>query len=299
MASERFQDKLSVTSRNAFYWVCARGGGRAGCLLPAPATMAHAAALVPMALLLRSQPHGGALSPLCSMAGVHDGSRCACLEGWRSERCSVLDLEPAASVDAIQAWAPPGRTAWGGTVVKDPAGKGWHMFAAVMEGNLSLSQGWEAHSTVEHLHSASGPAGPFTPVALVKPAEAHNPSIAWDPHSKQYCIYYIGRSPVTGPPVTPAYPTGIADIAVTCAPSPDGWAPAGQQPAQARDGPFPLVPHQIYPPRWDNWIQNPEPVFAPNGSVTLILNSNQHNNSLPIGPGFSHRGITMATAPTW
>ena len=40
-----------------------------------------------------------------------------------------------------------------------------------------------------------------------------------------------------------------------------------------------------------------EPVFAADGSVTLILNSNQHNDSLPIGPGFSHRAITMATAP--
>eukprot|EP01043_Picozoa_sp_COSAG02_P008178 COSAG02_NODE_257_length_26838_cov_118.324844_10_plen_208_part_00 len=41
-----------------------------------------------------------------------------------------------------------------------------------------------------------------------------------------------------------------------------------------------------------------EPVFAADGSVTLILNSNQHNDSLPIGLGFSHRAITMATAPT-
>jgi hypothetical protein len=40
-----------------------------------------------------------------------------------------------------------------------------------------------------------------------------------------------------------------------------------------------------------------EPVFAADGSVTLILNSNQHNDSLPIGPGFSHRAISMATAP--
>jgi hypothetical protein len=106
----------------------------------------------------------------------------------------------------------------------------------------------------------------------------------------RYCIYYIGRSPIHAPPVTPAYASGIADIAVTCARSLAGpWT----------DGPFPLVPHQIYPPAWDNWIQNPEPVFARDGSVTLILNSNQHNNSLPIGPGFSHRGITLATAPTW
>ena len=48
-------------------------------------------------------------------------------------------------------------------------------------------------------------------------------------------------------------PSGIADIAVTCAPSLDGpW-----QGKDAHNGPFPLVPHQLYPPRWDNWIQNP------------------------------------------
>jgi hypothetical protein len=245
--------------------------------------------------LLRAPGAAAPLSPLCSMAGSHDGARCACLEGWRGDRCSVLDLAPAVSADAIRAWAPAGRTSWGGTVLRDPSGKGpWHMFAAVMEGDLSLGEGWERNSTIEHLVSAAGPAGPFAPSPSgpnpVKPAEAHNPSAAYDPHTQQYCVYYIGRSPVAGQPVTPAYPTGIADIAVTCSKSLDGpW----------HDGPFPLVPHQIHPPRWDNWIQNPEPVFAADGSVTLILNSNQHNNTLPIGQGFSHRGIAMATAPTW
>ena len=150
------------------------------------------------------------------------------------------------------------RCSQGGTVLADPvAGNGWHMFAAVMEGNPTLAQGWETNSTIEHLHSAAGPAGPFLPAAKgpnpVKAAEAHNPSTAWDPHSQQYCIYYIGRSPVAGPPVTPAYPSGIADIAVSCAASLNGpW----------HDGPFPLVPHRVYPPAWDNWIQNPEPAFA-------------------------------------
>lgn len=259
-------------------------------------TYTRATCILQLALCLLAAPEElqAALSSLCSMAGHHDNGQCTCLEGWRGDRCSVLDLVPVSSVAAIQAWAPRGRTSWGGTVLPDPSGKVWHMFAAVMDGNLSLSKGWEGNSTIEHLVSATGPAGPFAPSPggpnPVKPAEAHNPSAAYDPHSKQYCIYYIGRSPVAGQPVTPAYSTGIADIAVTCSKSMDGpWT----------DGPFPLVPHQISPPRWDNWIQNPEPVFAPDGSVTLILNSNQHNNSLPIGSGFSHRGIALAHAPSW
>jgi hypothetical protein len=53
--------------------------------------------------LLRAPGAAAPLSPLCSMAGSHDGARCACLEGWRGDRCSVLDLAPAVSADAIRA----------------------------------------------------------------------------------------------------------------------------------------------------------------------------------------------------
>ena len=171
------------------------------------------------------------------------------------------------------------------------------MFAAVMAGHMSLDAGWEFNSTIAHLHAAASPQGPFKPTGTnpVKPREAHNPSVAWDHHNKQYCLYYIGRSPIAGPPATPAYPSGIADIAVTCSPKLEGpW-----QGPSATNGPFPLVPHQITPIRWDNWIQNPEPWFEADGSVTLILNSNQHDYRLPIGQGFSHRGIAMARAPAW
>ena len=110
-------------------------------------------------------------------------------------------------------------------------------------------------STCRTRYSATSPAGPFAPRGdnPVKDQEAHNPSIARDEKNKRWCLFYIGRSPIDGPPATPAYPSGIADIAVTCAPSLDGpW-----QGKDAHNGPFPLVPHQLYPPRWDNWIQNP------------------------------------------
>ena len=52
----------------------------------------------------------GLLSPRCSMAGTlqSDGISCSCLEGWRGSRCSVLDLEPAESLEALRAWAPTG-----------------------------------------------------------------------------------------------------------------------------------------------------------------------------------------------
>ena len=223
--------------------------------------MRPALLLLPWPLLLspdlsRADPAGARLSPRCSLAGTLDASgSCACLEGWTGQQCSKLDLEPAASLEEIKAWAPHGRSSWGGSVVPDPSGSGYHMFAAVMASNLSLSAAWVNHSTVEHLFSATSPSGPFVPRGdnPVKDQEAHNPSIARDEKNKRWCLYYIGRSPIDGPPVTPAYPSGIADIAVTCAPSLDGpW-----QGKDAHNGPFPLVPHQLYPPRWDNWIQNP------------------------------------------
>eukprot|EP01052_Picozoa_sp_SAG31_P044579 SAG31_NODE_7827_length_1588_cov_1.549362_2_plen_300_part_01 len=200
------------------------------------------------------------LSLSCSLSGTLDVStgRCRCMEGWRGPVCSTLDLVPISSSTAIEevvAWAPNGRNSWGGSVVRDRSAtpqvsKPYHMFAAVMQNNLSLAAGWEANSTIEHLVAAS-PAGPFEPATpvdpIVKPHEAHNPSVAWDPKTEQYCLYYIGRSPIDGPPVTPAYWTGIADIAVTCSKTLSSW--------DGVDGPFPLVPHQITPTRWDNWIQ--------------------------------------------
>ena len=91
--------------------------------------------------------------------------------GVDGQRVLAADLEPVGSLDEIQAWAPPGRSSWGGTVVPDPSGNGYHLFAAVMAGNLSLSAGWENHSTVEHLFSASSPAGPFTPHGSSNPVK--------------------------------------------------------------------------------------------------------------------------------
>jgi len=242
------------------------------------------------------------LSEKCSLAGTYDAasSTCTCLEAWRGDKCSILDLEPAHSAESIVAWSPAGRNSWGGSVVEH--GGGYHMFAAVMAGTMSLDAGWTANSTIEHLFSTS-PQGPFTPYTPlngsssynpIKVREAHNPSMGYDAKNKRWCLYYIGRSPIDGLPVTPAYWSGIADIAVTCASSIDGpWQGAG-----THNGPFPLVNHQVAPQRWDNWIQNPEPVFDPaDGSVTLILNSNMHDNTLPIGTDFSTRAISAATAP--
>jgi hypothetical protein len=70
------------------------------------------------------------------------------------------------------------------------------MFAAVMEGNLSLEAGWTHNSTIEHLCSPSGPAGPFSPIGRnpIKGAEAHNPSAAWDPHTKQCHLRNMGTA---------------------------------------------------------------------------------------------------------
>ena len=65
---------------------------------------------------------------------------------------------------ALADLTPPVICEWpGGTVVPDPSGTGYHLFAAVMAGNLSLQAGWENSSTVEHLFSSGSPAGPFAP----------------------------------------------------------------------------------------------------------------------------------------
>ena len=74
------------------------------------------------ALLASTSAVASPLSERCTLLGTErSDSSCACLEGWRGERCSILDLEPT-TLKAMKAWAPPNRTAWGGTVVADPSG---------------------------------------------------------------------------------------------------------------------------------------------------------------------------------
>ena len=57
----------------------------------------------------------------------------------------------------------------------------------VVEGALGLVAGWTRNSTVEHLFSPASPAGPFAPLGPnpMRLAEAHNPSIAYDPRHEQ------------------------------------------------------------------------------------------------------------------
>ena len=246
-----------------------------------------------LCVLLLAVVHGAqsySLSYECHLAGEAIEGTCRCIKGWKGPTCGQLDVLPSPSVEALQAFKSE-QSSWGGSVIADPSASGlWHMFVAVMPPGATVDSGWVRNSTIVHATSWS-PQGPFSKVSTVREAEAHNPSVSYDPTSGLYTLYYIGK-PQGSSIATPAYASGIADIAMAFTKNinstAEGWTTAS----------FPLVPHQIYPPRWDNWLQNPEPVFLANGSVVLILNSNQHDNHLPIGKGFANRSISMATAPS-
>eukprot|EP01062_Namystynia_karyoxenos_P004557 TRINITY_DN11615_c0_g1_i1.p1 TRINITY_DN11615_c0_g1~~TRINITY_DN11615_c0_g1_i1.p1 ORF type:complete len:447 (+),score=130.53 TRINITY_DN11615_c0_g1_i1:120-1343(+) len=235
------------------------------------------------------------LAEHCRLAGVlSESGDCLCLPGWEGPRCGRLKLRPARSVQNAQAYPPAGegRATWGASVVEHE-GK-WHMLVSAFEGGLLLGQGWAWNSTIEHAVSDSA-LGPFYKVGVALEAEAHNPSLTRAPDGR-WLLYHIGKR--RGDPAScPAFPSGIGDIGVAHSESLDG-------PWHVR---FPIVPHPgdvaTVGPRWDNWLQNPEPIIHQDGKVTLIVNSIMHNNTDHRSPqwhkGFSHRAIAYATADRW
>eukprot|EP01079_Euglenida_sp_SAG-EU17-18_P000351 gene351-370_t len=94
----------------------------------------------------------------CNMGGSFgvDGT-CSCYPTFTGPRCAQLALLPARTSRALYR---PGVSSWGGSPLRDAAGR-YHMVFADMVGRCGLSS-WECNSAVGHAVAAAGsPEGPY------------------------------------------------------------------------------------------------------------------------------------------
>jgi hypothetical protein len=122
----------------------------------------------------------------CSLNGVCDvaSGACACDAAWTGACCTrlaLLPVEPDAAGYRHAATSP-----WGGNILADPAGGGYHMWIAEMApngtggdpgaGSCGLTT-WGSNSQVTHVTSATGPTGPYVRQEVAVPIWSHNPLV--------------------------------------------------------------------------------------------------------------------------
>ena len=209
----------------------------------------------------------------CSLAGSCESGRCRCQAWTKGEDCAALNLAPIGSAADIRSIVEPAenRTRWGGSVVHDTDGDGmYHLFAAEMAEGCSLGV-WTFKSQVVHAVGNSS-AGPFRRVGVAIPSEAHNPVLSRDPTDDTWLIWTCGC------PFAPARADGCAHEVPSC----PGGAPAQWTTtvysSKSLDGPWePHVDVLGNITRGRLGSQNVSPVFAEDGSVTLMFKGPDNN----------------------
>jgi hypothetical protein len=122
----------------------------------------------------------------CSLNGVCDvaSGACACDAAWTGACCTRLALLPV-EPDAA-GYRHAATSTWGGNILADPAGGGYHMWIAEMApngtggdpgaGSCGLTT-WGSNSQVTHVTSATGPTGPYVRQEVAVPIWSHNPLV--------------------------------------------------------------------------------------------------------------------------
>jgi len=235
--------------------------------------------------LLSSTALGCIVDDDCSLNGVCLHSACVCDAPWTRYDCSFLSLVQSPSSPA---YPPPSlfnsTTSWGGSVALGEDEK-YHMFAAEMANECGLNS-WGTNSLVVHAISDS-PTGPFERREVVVDAFAHNPTVSRAPDGT-WVLYHIGCG-------TPnKYPK-----CEKCSDGRTGGCPRAHEQvactantthlmyAESLNGPWIALNATITNPNNNFNIDNPSPVFFPNGTVLLL------------GRGTTSKNVRTIIAPSW
>ena len=128
----------------------------------------------------------------CSLNGVCESGTCACDIPWVGPTCGRFAVHPvdrSKSPGAAAYGYDPNVSSWGGSILPDPAGSGYHLFVAQMRsGGLT---GWQTESECVHATSATL-SGPYTRQSLVLSNECHGPVALYDLRSKAWLLFHIG-----------------------------------------------------------------------------------------------------------
>ena len=220
----------------------------------------------------------------CSLAGSCENGKCKCQAWTKGEDCAALNFAPIASAADVRSIVEPTQnwTRWGGSVVHDTDGDGmYHIFAAEMAEGCSLGV-WTFKSQVVHAVGNSS-AGPFRRVGVAIPFEAHNPVLSRDPTDGTWLIWTCGC------PFSPAHAEGCTHEVPSC---PGGALAQWTTTVYASKSLYgPWEPHpdilgNITRGRLGS--QNVSPIFAEDGSVTLMFKGPDNNTE-----------ASIAVAPHW
>eukprot|EP01063_Lacrimia_lanifica_P001128 TRINITY_DN10547_c0_g1_i1.p1 TRINITY_DN10547_c0_g1~~TRINITY_DN10547_c0_g1_i1.p1 ORF type:complete len:382 (+),score=71.61 TRINITY_DN10547_c0_g1_i1:103-1248(+) len=223
--------------------------------------------LCTMALLATALSHAGdstcSSAAECSLNGACVSGRCVCDAAWAGPRCSRLNLVPMDRDAAERGVYRPtdGATSWGASVVHSKEDGLYHMFAAQMKGNCTLTS-WIPNSEVIHA-TAAGLLGPYTFREVLFETFHHNPRLVRDPHDGAYLLFMIG-----GPHPGTADCSGIPpaagemlDTRIVVSRATSVWGPWSEPTGSllARGGSS----------EWDYVVTNPAPIILPNGTTLL------------------------------
>lgn len=145
----------------------------------------------------------------CELLGSCVSSQCVCAKGWTGPSCGSLDLSPvnvssltiprgdaAAAAPAYIQWPNPTSytdgtaSAWGFTVVFDPADGLWHAFITVACGAAGVVGDGGGNSWIAHVTS-SRPDGGWTFQAMVVPQTSFGPHVAVGPDGTFVHIFRV------------------------------------------------------------------------------------------------------------
>lgn len=143
----------------------------------------------------------------CARNGQCVDGACVCAPGWKGFACHVLDLAPVdparlgfRSVDA----AGNNVSSWGGAVLPGAtpdSDSDFTMYASEIEGGCGMNA-WCTNSRVVRATAVQA-SGPFVKQNNVFPVFSHEPSVARDPTSGRYAMYFTaewsGKRPECSP----------------------------------------------------------------------------------------------------
>ena len=228
---------------------------------------------------------GGCGSDLdCSLAGSCVNGTCKCQSWSKGPDCAALNLAPVRSATDVRSIVEPAEnwTRWGGSVVYDGDGDGmYHLFAAEMAKGCALSV-WSYKSQVVHAVSNSS-TGPFRRLGVAIPFEAHNPVLSRSPTDGTWLLWTCGC------PFTPVHVEGCAREVPACPGGAEAIWTTTVYSSASLYGPWePHVDILGNITRGRLGSQNVSPVFAADGSVSIMFKGPDNNTE-----------ASIATAPHW
>lgn len=290
--------------------------------------IAAAAALARTAVLAQASgyPHGGSACQDdwdCSLGGTCENGACACDIWFTGGTCDLLNLQRPPSQDfGLQV---PSYYSWGGHSMQDESGV-WHGYFSFMCNHATLSE-WTTASSIVHVTSEVGIAGPYTPAAdmmIIQPW-AHNAMISQAPGSDLLQLFHIGNAVVDPSKWSPCYqanstasdatqqeqeqPTDEEVRAMLVAAQQERMrAPVGDgnsgifiHTSTSFNGPWTAWNNNndlnVTGPRWfSGSMNNPAPFYFDNGTVLMYF------AAAPCPPGWGNASpecIGLAIADSW